>query len=336
VIFGLYKQPFRKILENRLRNSENYPDPALAYLSFPNTTELIEPDEVRTWGKRVVEGASKKFIDKCRLVEKGMKGQTWGQTYGDNLIYNTFFKNKTGPGVYIEIGAYHPTRISNSFFFDQCLAWHGICVEPDPTKQKTWVQETKNDGLRSCTLVSECLSMKEENVCLGRLNDGITHVANQLKAENSDCGPEQAKVRCTTLENMLETTLARSRNHSTVSLKASKKQTIDFVSLDVEGHELEVLRCFPFEKYDISVIMIEVNAAVVFTVRLDWFMFNKGYLKWDDYRNGLYPTDTLYVRRSLVHPVYNDPRIISNRYGKSRFNNKEGMLECPVESKTKA
>ena len=38
-------------------------------------------------------------------------------------------------GFYIDIGAFHPFKLSNTVFFDQCLGWEGICVEPNPYRR---------------------------------------------------------------------------------------------------------------------------------------------------------------------------------------------------------
>ena len=36
------------------------------------------------------------------------------------------------PGVFVDVGAFHPFMYSNSLFFEQCLGWKGVLVEPNP------------------------------------------------------------------------------------------------------------------------------------------------------------------------------------------------------------
>jgi len=51
-------------------------------------------------------------------------------------------------GQYIDIGAGHPIENSTSAFFDFCLGWRGVCVEPDPAHAAALVKE------RSCEVLS--------------------------------------------------------------------------------------------------------------------------------------------------------------------------------------
>uniref|UniRef100_A0A7S4DQK9 Methyltransferase FkbM domain-containing protein n=1 Tax=Lotharella globosa TaxID=91324 RepID=A0A7S4DQK9_9EUKA len=249
------------------------------------------------WWQTARPGIPREYQNLCGKAFARKTGVGFHQVRGDYQAYHTFFANRTRPGVYVEIGAYHPTELSAGAFFDICLGWHGVCVEPDPTKAQVWDADTS----RSCNVFKQCLLDHDETVCMGKLNDGITEVIGGKKGK---CGPTEAEVNCTTFEAMLESTVAKSRLGSTKSLKSNEKTRIDFVSLDVETKEIDVLRCFPFEKYDISMFLIETASNENL---YDWFMLNKGYLKWDDFRNGPYPTDTLYVKRSMLHDVYVDP-----------------------------
>ena len=58
----------------------------------------------------------------------------------------------SGRGVYLDIAANHYKRISNTYFFDVCLGWRGLCLEPNPIY---------HDGLRAhrtCELLPTCAS----------------------------------------------------------------------------------------------------------------------------------------------------------------------------------
>jgi len=55
-------------------------------------------------------------------------------------------------GFYVESGANDFKKLSNTYFFDKCLGWRGLCVEPLPQYHA---------GLRanrSCELAPECIS----------------------------------------------------------------------------------------------------------------------------------------------------------------------------------
>mmetsp|Transcript_28213 Transcript_28213/g.68623 ORF Transcript_28213/g.68623 Transcript_28213/m.68623 type:complete len:304 (+) Transcript_28213:278-1189(+) len=272
------------------------------------------------------------YRNKCHNLFQGtwakfdQRTVAWHQTSADYAIFHWFFKNLTRPGVYLEIGAYQPQKLSGSAFFDYCLGWHGICVEADPTKRKYW------EGTdRSCRLYTKCLyHAPNVTLCLQNLNDGVTSIAKSSpkfdkKKPQNMCSGNQVAVPCTTLQAMLEEETALARNKPPLSLKSVDRVKIDFMSVDVEDHEIDVLRCFPFDKYDVTMLLLETRGH---ELTYDWFMMNKGYLKWDNLRNfGVHPTDSLYVKRSFLHPASD---YIPWREQSDRFTSKEKhFLACP-------
>jgi hypothetical protein len=56
------------------------------------------------------------------------------QFFQDWFLFHNFFKHLGAQyrGVYVDVGANHPTEFSNSAFFDKCLGWRGVCIEPQP------------------------------------------------------------------------------------------------------------------------------------------------------------------------------------------------------------
>ena len=74
-------------------------------------------------------------------------------------------------GFYVESGANHWKDHSNTFFYDKCLGWEGLCVEPNPQYHA---------GLRkhrSCVLVPECLSETPN----ATLTMGLNGMASSVK-----------------------------------------------------------------------------------------------------------------------------------------------------------
>lgn len=51
-------------------------------------------------------------------------------------------------------GANHPTSNSNTYFFEKCLGWEGVCVEANPDLANEFV------GKRQCKLENVCVSNK--------------------------------------------------------------------------------------------------------------------------------------------------------------------------------
>src|SRR5947209_5997811 len=51
--------------------------------------------------------------------------------FGEDMILSWLFRPKRSPGFYLDIGAYHPVALSNTYGL-YCKGWRGICVEPRP------------------------------------------------------------------------------------------------------------------------------------------------------------------------------------------------------------
>ena len=50
----------------------------------------------------------------------------------DKVLYELIFSKIQGRrGTYVDVAANHYKRISNTYFYDTCLQWRGLCVEPN-------------------------------------------------------------------------------------------------------------------------------------------------------------------------------------------------------------
>jgi FkbM family methyltransferase len=143
----------------------------------------------------------------------------------------------TQPGFFVEVGANEPVDGSQTWHLEK-LGWRGILVEPLPAlAQKLREQRTAT--------VIEC-------ACSGPGKAGTTmqlHVAGALSSFDPalmDPGviPDRSiAVAVRTLDEVLD--------------EAQAPSPIDFVSIDVEGHEVEVLRGFDFERWRPRLILLE-------------------------------------------------------------------------------
>ena len=46
----------------------------------------------------------------------------------DKILFNMLFRDRKNRGIYLDVASNHYKRISNSYFYDRCLGWQGICV----------------------------------------------------------------------------------------------------------------------------------------------------------------------------------------------------------------
>lgn len=159
-------------------------------------------------------------------------------------------------GLYVDIAANEPVRISNSYFFDACLGWHGVCVEANPRYFDILRRH------RRCALVQRCVGDEISNVTFideGGLSGIEATNKNSLLWRKNGVLDQRRRI---------EVNCVRTRD----ALGPLGVSRIDFLSLDVEGHELEVLQGLDWETTRISVLVVEnVNQE------LYAFMREKGY-----------------------------------------------------------
>lgn len=148
-------------------------------------------------------------------------------------------------GVCIDVGAYDPFWISNSFVFEQ-LNWNVYCIEPNPNCIPKLSKYRKH-------VLQYAVSDKELDDVDFFIYDvptvGQASATSLLDGyRNSDefnakYFKEQTKVKIRSLDWLMENEI--------------KQDHIDFLSIDVEGHEMNVLRGTDLTKWKPKVIVIE-------------------------------------------------------------------------------
>jgi len=126
-------------------------------------------------------------------------------------------------GFFLEIGAYDGIQTSNTYTLEKFLNWSGICIEAN----KEVFERLKQN--RNCINIHAAASNYDGLCNFGgdRINGGSTVVS------------------CYTLDTIL--------------IQNNAPKEIDYISIDVEGHELDILRSFNFKNWDIKLFTIEHN-----------------------------------------------------------------------------
>ena len=171
----------------------------------------------------------------------------WDQ---DKILNNELFKNNKN-GIYIDIGAHDGISGSNSYFFEKKLQWDGICIEANPNIYKSLVKNRTSKNL-NCAIYNKndkiefCLNEGYTEMLSGIKETYDNQHVERINSEINLTGGKQNKitVNCFTLNHILE-----KYNYS----------IIDYLSIDTEGSEKEIITNIDFNKYHINVINFEVN-----------------------------------------------------------------------------
>jgi FkbM family methyltransferase len=146
-----------------------------------------------------------------------------------------------GPGFFVEVGANDPHARSQTWHLEQA-GWRGVLIEPQPDLAE------KLRAARSAQVFEAACSAPEN---AGRKLP--LHVAGPLSALDRErmapgAMPERViEVPVRTLDDILR--------------EANAPVPLDFLSVDVEGHELEVLRGFAFAHWQPRMILLEDHVA---------------------------------------------------------------------------
>lgn len=176
-----------------------------------------------------------------------MSEKSFYSQFGEDRILAQVFAH-VDDGLCVEVGANDGTNDSNTLYFEK-LGWGCILVEPNPDLCSQ-IRRHRNGRLFECAVSSGC-GFAVLNIAEG---PGRAHGVSALGDPSSasrriesfgfESRPVQVVTR--TLDDLLE--------------EASIDKPLRFVSIDVEGHELDVLQAFSVDKWRPTIVLVEDNS----------------------------------------------------------------------------
>jgi FkbM family methyltransferase len=179
--------------------------------------------------------------------------QSYAQWGEDRLVWEYFHLKPHG--FFIEVGANEPVNISQTYLLEQ-NGWEGILVEP----QAECCTRLRQVRTRSKVIQAACGAPEQRGKALFRVatQQDRSMLANQRPAK------EVVFTRTVEVETVtLDDILAESGNPN-----------LDFLSIDVEGGELDVLRGLTLAKHRPGLILVEDD---VYDLRLHSHLRAQGY-----------------------------------------------------------
>ena len=171
--------------------------------------------------------------------------------FQEDIFLDIFFSDKK-KGFYIDVGASDPFFNSNTFRFYN-RGWNGINIEPGVQEYNRFVQERPKD-------VNLNLAISTKNGKSKFYNFGKDSSISTLNQEFSD-GANYTIVKTQTLKSVFKNYV--------------NEREVDFISIDAEGFDLEVLQSNNWTLFRPKIVLVECNINADKIIK---YMDSKNYL----------------------------------------------------------
>ncbi len=177
----------------------------------------------------------KKFLNPHAKVFYSQHGE-------DSIILNLIGKKD---GFYVDVGCNHPVKESNTFSFYIQQGWRGINIDAN----ETLTNKFKKIRLQDNVIFTAVSDEEGELDFYEFYTDTISTVDKGSIAARSGKSEikEIKKVKARTLNNIL------------LEQIPERKETIDLLSIDVEGHDLNVLKSLDLNMFRPKLIVVEIE-----------------------------------------------------------------------------
>jgi FkbM family methyltransferase len=157
---------------------------------------------------------------------------------GEDMILSCIFNSRSN-GFYIDIGANHPTRASNTYLFYK-KGWSGINIDALPEAIKLLNKKRKRDININIGVSDEAAELDFYSFKSSSYNTFNKDIMEEIKSITSLIEIKKIQVKPLSLV-----------------LDQYKIDSIDFLSVDVEGLDLRVLKSNDWGKYRPKVVIVE-------------------------------------------------------------------------------
>jgi FkbM family methyltransferase len=191
--------------------------------------------------------------------------------HGEDAQLAAHFSRKTH-GFFVEVGALDGITLSNTYFFERELGWSGILVEANPSEAKKCAAARPHSTVIQAAVVAPDSASRiakfqvvkgEEGLSTLEMQPRYRDLVSQLSAAREQpLSIVTIEVPTTTLDEILS-------RHA--------RQTIDFMTIDIEGHEAAALRGLALgRRWRPQVLLIE-STTVWPEIRVIGRLFRAGY-----------------------------------------------------------
>lgn len=165
---------------------------------------------------------------------------------GEDMILDRIFEHKKS-GFFVDVGALHPVRFSNTYKFYK-MGWRGINIDALPGSM------TLFDQVRPLDINLEIpVSDRSEVMHFYVFNEPALNTFSKEMAEERNAKPEY------TIERVID---LRTQGLSEILSKyLPEGEAIDFLTIDAEGFDFQILKSNDWNKFVPSVVLVETDIS---------------------------------------------------------------------------
>lgn len=162
--------------------------------------------------------------------------------YGEDVVLRSLMNQKKA-GFYVDVGACHPEVGSNTkIFYDS--GWCGINVDPTPNSMKAFRRQRKRD-----INLEMGVSSYQQEITIHRFSNPFYNTTDDQKAQELERGG---------LERLQDVIVKASSLEKILDEYKIADQGIDFLNIDAEGSDLDILKSINWQKYRPLFVVVEL------------------------------------------------------------------------------
>lgn len=197
---------------------------------LPN--ERIFPNERRAWKKFLLmihPYCKDKTLDELRLMSRSKDGQD---------IFVAIHNEFKPSGFFVEFGGADGLAGSNTYFLEKVLGWGGVIAEPC----RGWHEDLRMN--RACYISEKCVYKDSRSKVIFKENLRNLELSS-IGSFSDESDVEQYEVDTISLNDLLD--------------EVDAPEYIDYLSIDTEGSELEILESIDWTARQFGVVTVEHN-----------------------------------------------------------------------------
>lgn len=188
-----------------------------------------------------------------RVLDKVAPGLLYGRRFysqaGEDMLLSLYYEGKKHKGFYVDVGAHHPYRFSNTAYFYK-RGWRGINIEPTPSLFKAFPRRRRRDINLNVGIGNG------EKLTFYVFNEGALNTFDPEIARSRD-GSYDGKYRIIDRIEVQTRTLA-----DILDKHLPAGTPIDLLTIDVEGMDFAVLKSNDWTRYLPQFILVECESEL--------------------------------------------------------------------------